>query len=286
VEDRLPRSVLGLVDGVRSSDVLLHSGGLAFYALISVAPFVVISFWAASALVGSERLEDLGTTVDALAPTGVRVTPLVTTLADVGTGLGLGALASALWPATAYGSGLVQALDRISHRPDRSLQGARGRLKALLFVVLLPAFVLSALGSTYLVTGLLGGGTALRIASWVLAAAGGFAAGTVTLVLIYRIFGPDPLPWRPLLQGAGAAALAIAAMSVGYAVYLGQGADFEERVAGSGLASVVLLALWLYLANVILLTGFCWARACAGPVPREPASGTDAATDGDDHPGG
>jgi membrane protein len=261
---RLPPTLQLFVDEARESELLLFAGGLAFYGLISLAPFVVLGFWMAGGIVGEDGLERLGESLDEIAPGGATPSNTIDTLAQVGTGVGLGALAMALWPATAYGSGLVRAFDRISHRPDRSAQGLRGRAKALLFVVLLPVFVLGALGAAYFGAALFDDGLLLMILGWVAALAFGFVAAFVALCIIYVVFGPDHLSPTAVAQGAGAAAGAIAVMSLGYVVYLGQGADFEERVAGTGLAVVVLLALWLYLANAILLGGYILTRSCSG----------------------
>lgn len=239
---------------------------------------MVISFWIAGGIVGEDAIGDLGDNVDDFTPGGADISGVTDSLAGIGTGVGIGALAAALWPASAYGSGLVRAFDRICERSNRSLPGVRGRLNALLLVLLLPAFVLGALGASYVASGLLGDGAALTVLGWLLALVAAFAAALATISLIYAIFGPGNLPLRAVLQGAGAAAAAIAVMSLGYVVYLGHGADFEERIAGSGLASVVLLALWLYLANAILLTGFALARSCAGSGDQAGGSKAAAST--------
>ncbi|MGY6500395.1 MAG: YihY/virulence factor BrkB family protein [Acidimicrobiales bacterium] len=264
VVERLPGPVGALIEEARESEILLYAGGLAFYALISIAPFVVIGFWIAGAIVGEEGLSELGDNLDEIAPSGATPSNVIDTLAQVGTGAGLGALAAALWPATAYGSGLVRAFDRISHKPKQTVQGLRGRAKALLFLVLLPAFVLGGLASSYLAASLLDGSGPMLVLGWALALVAGFVAALVVTFVMYQVFGPGRLPMVATVQGAAAAAGALALMSLGYVVYLGQGADFEERVAGSGLASVVLLALWLYLANIIVLLGFSFARSRAG----------------------
>jgi membrane protein len=261
---RLPPTLQMFVDEARESELLLFAGGLAFYGLISLAPFVVLGFWMAGGIVGEDGLERLGERLDEIAPSGANPSNTIDNLAQVGTSVGIGALAVALWPATAYGSGLVRAFDRISHRPKRSVQGVRGRAKALLFVVLLPVFVLGALGAAYFGAALFDDGVAFMVLGWVAALVLGFVAAFVALGIIYVVFGPDHLSPKAVAQGAGAAAAAIAVMSLGYVIYLGQGADFEERVAGTGLATVVLLALWLYLSNAILLGGYVLARSCSG----------------------
>lgn len=262
-QDRLPDSISKLIDEAREAEVMLFAGGLAFYALISIAPFIVISFWITGELVGEDRIEELGENIDEMAPGGADVSGAFDSLAQVGAGVGFMAIIAALWPATAYGSGLVRAFDRLSHKPERSAQGVRGRLKALMFVVLLPGFLLAALGASYVASGLLDNGI-LLVVGWILALIAGTLAGAIVLSIIYWVFGPEKLSLRSTGIGALAASGAIAVMSLGYLIYLGQGADFEERVAGSGFAAVVLLALWLYLANIILLVGYAYCRSCEG----------------------
>jgi membrane protein len=282
--DRLPPSLSSLLESARENEILLYAGGLAFYGLVSIAPFVVIGFWIAGMVVGEDSMQQLGENIDELMPAGTNVSSVVSSLSGVGPSVGFMALVAALWPATAYGSGLVRAFDRISHEPERSMQGVRGRAQALLFVVLLPALLLGALAVSYLATGLFDGGTAGMVAAWALAIAAGFAVTFVVLSVIYVVFGPTRLPAGATATGAAAASAVLAVMSLGYVVYLGQGADFEERVAGSGFAAVVLLALWLYAANAILLVGFTLARSCAGagPDPEEVGEQPSSADDQSD----
>lgn len=262
--ERLPDTWQRLVTTAREKEILLYAGGLAFYGLVSVAPFVVISFWIAGAFVDDEQFSRLGENIDEYAPGGADFGGAIESLAQVRHGIGVGALFAALWPATAYGSGLVRAFDRIAERPERNFKGVHGRVRALVFVVLLPLFVLGALGASFLATTVFDDGWLAMLGAWTLAVVAAFVAGTIVHATIYELFGPDRLGPRAVLQGAAAAAAGIAAMSLGYVIYLGEGADFEEQVAGSGFAAVVLLALWLYLANVILLVGYTLARSCAG----------------------
>lgn len=258
---RLPKPIRDTARAAKNTNLLLYAGGLAFYALISVAPTIVIAFWIAGWFVGEDSLEELGENLSELGGGNIELGPTFSQMAGVGTGIGFVAIMAALWPATAYGSGLVRAFDDISEG-DRSAKGLRGRAKAMLLIALVPFFVLGALGTSYVVTGLVGDGAAGTVAGWALALVAGWLASGAVLVLLYRVFGPLPLAWKSLVLGAAVTAAAISVMSLGYTVYMGQGADFEERVAGSGLAAVVLLGLWLYLANLLLLTGYFVAREC------------------------
>jgi YihY family inner membrane protein len=274
--DRLPPTLAALVRSVREKEVLLYAGGLAFYGLVSIAPFLVISFWIAGFFVDEDGFRQLGDQIDDMTPSGTNMSGAIQSLATVGAGIGIGALVSALWPATAYGSGLVRAFDRVSEHGERDFKGAHGRFRALLFVVLLPAFLLGALGTSYVVAGLFGDGIWLTLLAWAAALVAGFVAAFLAIGTIYLVFGPGLMEARAIAAGAAAAAAALALTSLGFVVYLGQGADFEERVAGSGFAAVVLLSLWLYLANVILLLGYTLACSASGDTP-DPTEGSAGA---------
>lgn len=278
--DRLPPTLAALVQSVREKEVLLYAGGLAFYGLVSIAPFLVISFWIAGWFVDEDGFRQLGDQIDDMTPSGTNMGAAIQSLATVGTGIGIGALVSALWPATAYGSGLVRAFDRVSEQGERAFKGAHGRARALLFVVLLPAFLLGALGTSYVVAGLFGDGIWLTLLAWAAALVAGFVAAFLAIGTIYLVFGPGLMEARAIATGAAVAAAALAVMSLGFVVYLGQGADFEERVAGSGFAAVVLLSLWLYLANVILLLGYALACSASGDTP-DPTEGSGGRDDED-----
>jgi membrane protein len=270
--ERLPGFLPAFVKRVRSADLLLFAGGLAFYGLISLAPLVVLSFWVTGSLVGEDRMEQLGENLAEMAPAGAEIEGFFDQMATLGARVGLGALVAALWPATAYGSGLIRAFDRISHAPRRSMQGIRGRAKTLALLALMPLLLLGALFASYVATGTMNDGVVGMMLAWLLALTGGMAAGFVAITLIYWLFGPDEIAWRHLAVGSLLAAGGIAVMSLGYVVYMGEGADFEERIAGSGLAAIVLLGVWLYLANIIILAGYCLAterHAAAHPEEDE-----------------
>jgi membrane protein len=266
VEDRLPPSAVDVIERLRNGDVLLFAGGLAFYSLVSTVPSLLLIAWITGSLLGEDRVERLAERLGELAPGDVEIEDFIQSLLQVGMGVGVIALLVALWPATAFGSGLTRSFDALSVDRDPVLHGLRGRARALVVLAVLPLFVLGALGAAYLSTGLLGDGAAGTIAGWALAIVSGTFISWVAIVALYWWFGPAELAFRALAVGAAATAVAIALMSLGYLVYLAYGTNWEERVAGTGLAAMVLLSLWLYLANLLLLGGYCLALAL-GPGP-------------------
>ena len=252
--EKLPEPVRGIVQRMRREDVVLTAAGLGFYALVSIAPVVVLSLWLTSLLLGDERLHRLGQELSRIAPKDVGADQALQQVAEQGTRLGLAAAILGLWPATSYGSGLVRAFERLGPDRDRERTPMRGRLLTL--VVLLPAFTLGSILLAFAGVGLIGDGGVQDALGIGLALVGGFTGAVVGCFLIYVVFPPDRLPWRRILKATLVAATGITAATLALVSYMAFGANFTDHYASSGLASVVLLAVWLFVANVMLLAGF------------------------------
>ena len=258
-----------LIERLRDEDVVLSAAGLAFYALVSVAPLVVLSLRLATLLVGDDAVRRAGDELARLAPGKLGIDKAFTSVAEAGTGIGFTAALIALWPASAYGAGLVRAFDRLTGA-DRQAPGLRGRLLSLVVLGVLPVFVLATLGLVALAPRFLGRGVLPTIGGWLLGVTAAFAMLTAFHALVYRVFAPKRPNPRRLLEGAVTAAAGVTLLSLAYAAYLQLAADFGSRYITSGLAAVVLLAVWLYLANGLLLVGY---RGVVAPAPRKGAKG-------------
>lgn len=246
------REFLRVVTGEK--DLLLIAAGLAFYGLISVVPLAIVSMWIASLIAGSQQVDQLAQMAAQLTPQEVGVDRAIRRMAEMGSGVGASAIIAAIWPATAYGSGLRRAISRMSAAEEhRELPGLIGR--ALLILVILPIFVLGTLAGTFAVTTVFQDGLS-RVAGWVLALANAVIGSGIVAVIIYRVFPPDRPSWREIFRGAAFTAAGIAVLSIGFTVYLAFGANFKEHYAISAMAAVVLLGLWLFLANAVLLAGY------------------------------
>jgi membrane protein len=252
----------------RADDVFLYASALAFYGLISVAPLVVVALWVTSLLASDAQVRDIADDLARFAPASLGADRAFERIADLGTGLGLLAVAAALWPATAYGSALARVLDRLAREP--AVTGLRTRGAALLLVALVPVLMLGSLVASYAGAATLDDSGAEIILGLLLAVAAGFAAAIATVAVIYRFFPPRPAPWRATLRGALIAAGSISMLSAGYAAYLRLGVNFERRYASDALAAVVLLGLWLFAVNTALLLAF--RSAC---VDRSSRPGTN-----------
>jgi membrane protein len=238
--------------------VFLFAAALAFYGLISVAPLVVVALWVTTLVVGAAKVHQVAVHLARLAPPAVGVDHALQRAANLGATLGFAAVAAALWPATAYGAGLVRVLNRLGGEQDR--RGLRGRGAALLIVFLLPVFVLGSLVAGYVGAATLGDSAAEVVIGLGLGFLLSFAGTVAAVAAIYAVFPRTPPAWRDTVRGALVAAGSIAVLTVGYVAYLRLGANFERRYASDALTSVVLLGLWLYAANIAILVGYRIAR--------------------------
>jgi membrane protein len=254
IQARLPDPLERVVERARGDDILLFSAGLAFYALISVVPLAIFCLWVVSLLLGDDRVREIAQQISRSAPEGLRAGQFFQRVAELGVSLGVPALVTGLWPATSYGAGLRRAFERLSKRDKKELKGLRGR--GLVLIVLLPVFVVGTLVASFAGTVFLGESAALQAVGYVAALATGSLAAALSVALIYRIFPADRLGARSIWRGTLFAATSISLLSVLFTLFLNLGANAEEHFATSGMATIVLAGLWLFLANALLLVGF------------------------------
>lgn len=254
VEGRLPRWARDAIERSRGHDLVLFASGLAFYAIVSLAPLTILTIWIAGMVLGDDGVARLARAVEEIAPPGLGAHSAITTVADAGTSAGLPAAIAGLWPATAYGSGVARAFLRLSPHRRRKFKGLRAR--GLLLVVLLPLFVLGGLVGSFVGSAIVGGEGIQRVIGWVLALGTGFLGVGSATVLLYKIFPPEPLSWAAALKGTAVAAGGISILSLGFTVYLSLAPDVSGSYGGAGLAGLVLLGLWLFLSNIMLLFGY------------------------------
>ena len=251
-EAALPQRVRSLVQRLGNREILLVASSLAFYGVVSALPLLMLSFAAVEAVAGDDALERFADLAADTGPegTGEFLEPLI----SGGGRLTLVTVLFTLWPATVYGGGLRRALMRWSSQSDL-VPGLRGRIMGLGLVLLLPALLLAGLPLMFTLSTLAGNGAASVILGWLAALVAGAVFGTVLASLLYRAFTPDTLSWKDTATGAALAATTTAVFSMLFVIYLSIG-NTEERFGGGATAVVVLIGLWLFIANILLLSGY------------------------------
>lgn len=252
VDRRLPRRVSSLVRRLADGEILLTSSSLAFYGLVSALPLLLIAFAVVEWIAGDDALQRFADQATQTGPEGTG--RFFDQLVETGGSLTIATVVFSLWPATAYGGGLRRALLRYSDRGD-VLPGLRGRLLGLGFVLFLPVLVLSGLPLLFFLSTLSGDGVWATALGWVVVFATGGLIATGIATVVYRVFSRHELDLRDTVAGAAFTGAILAAYSVLFVVYLEVG-EAEERFGGGTVAIVVLLGVWLFGANTLLLSGY------------------------------
>ncbi|MCO7219944.1 YihY/virulence factor BrkB family protein [Klenkia sp. PcliD-1-E] len=252
VVDRLPGPVVTFGRWLGSPEFSTVSAALAFYALVSLPPMVLIAFWVAGLVVDDATLQGLGNQVSGRTPDQLPIGDVLRGLIDVASRIGPVAVLSAVWPATAYGAALARAFTEVTPQTNEKIRGLRGRLLALAVIAVLPVAVFSGLAALFVVPRLLGSG-------WQLTALLGLGV-LVLLVgvisLVYWLFQVRDTRWDDVVLGALLAAGLVGLSTAVYLGYLTWFADFTERYGASSLATLVLLGFWLLIGNAVLLVGY------------------------------
>lgn len=249
---KVPEPLLRLGRWVKSDELFTTSSSLAFYALLSLPPMILIGLWVVGAFVPDSALDGLGRDVEGRTPQALPVGDVVRGLVDVATQVGWLAVLSAVWPATAYGAALGRAFTAVAPESDRSIRGWRGRLLSLAVVALLPLVVFAALAVFSFGPQVLGSGGLLTA----VAGAGAVLAFTLAVAVIFSLYQLRDTSVSDIAVGAVLASGLQLLVTAGYVLYLTTFADFEERYGTSSLAVVVLLGIWLLLSNAVLLVAY------------------------------
>ena len=253
IDRYVPEPVQRFVEWLRSDDFFSTSSSLAYYAMISLAPMVLVALWVVGGFVDDATLETLGSDVDESSPDQLPVGDVIRSLIEVATTVGILAVLGALWPATAYGAALARALGRITPDQERRVQGLQGRLFALAIVGLMPLAVFAGLALFFLGPRLLPDAGAWLPAAF---AVGSYLVVLVVVAVIFTLFRLVDTRPSDIAVGALVTATLMAVATGVYLVYLELFADFEENYGASSLATTVLLGLWLMVVNAMLIVGY------------------------------
>ena len=239
---------------------------LAYYAVFSMAPLLVITVAVAGMVLGAEAAE--GRLVAELQQT---LSPMVArAIAET---LGYAHLTQSGWLATLIGAGVLlfgavgvftqlqSSLNEIwgvKAKPGLSWWVAiRMRLMSFLLVGVLGALLLASLAastalaavSAYLPSAKLPGGFSLLA---LLNAVASFALLTLLFALVYKLLPDVRFAWRVVWVGAVMTAVLFSAGNYLIGLYLGR-SSVASAYGAAG--SLVVLLLWVYYSSQVLLFG-------------------------------
>ncbi|MDX1659527.1 MAG: YhjD/YihY/BrkB family envelope integrity protein [Nitriliruptorales bacterium] len=251
VSARLPQPLQPVLERLVERDILLAGSSLAFYGLVSLLPLLLIAFATVDAVAGGDTLTRF--TRQAVQSGSTAVGSFVGDLTDQSGSLSWVTVLAALWPATAYGGGLRRALVRTTEG-EESAPGLWGRLMGLGLVFVLPAIVLAGMPLTFFLVEVTSTTAAGFLLGWGLALLVGVVAGTGVAAAIYGVFAPQDFGFIDTIRTAALVATVTTLFSLGFVLYLRVG-SVEQRFGGATTGAVVLMGVWLFVANVLLLAG-------------------------------
>lgn len=241
------------------------AAALAYYALLSLAPLLVISIGVAGWFLGADAAKgrvagELGGIVGGQAAQGIQS---VVASADTPTrgivSTVVGAVTLLVGASGVFGQ-LQTSMNRIWEVKAKAGRGIWGEIKGrffsftmvlgvafLLLVSLVLSSVLSAFG-TVLADTLPGGAVLWQIINFVI------SLGVVTLVfaLIFKVIPDAQVRWRDVWLGAAVTAVLFAIGKQLLGLYLGKAAVGSSYGAAG---SIVALVVWVYYAAQILFVG-------------------------------
>ena len=247
---------------------------LAFYAIFSIAPVIVLAFTAASLVLGSEAAQgwltqEIESTVGRTVAGAIQATAQytyrsgssvpATILSIVFFGFGATGLFSQLQSA-------LNAIWEVEPKPGRGLRkDLHDRFGSFLAVLGISALLLADLLVTAVLSSL---GQMLPSSStpegfplwWAVTFAVSWAFLTLAIALVYRILPDAKIAWRDVWVGAGSSGLLLLLGNHLIGWYLAA-AGIASVYGAAG--SIVIVLLWVYYSSQVVLFGAVFTRVYA-----------------------
>ena len=245
---------------VLSDRLQVSSAGIAFFAVLSIAPVLVTALSIYGAINTPEQaLEQMSDVAGRLPPdlqplVAEQLTTITTASTQLHTFRGLTGLVIALWTATTAASFLVDALTHAYHETET--RGFLHRTGIALAVVLGGAVLI---GAVLAVAGVVartldGTPSAVRTLASLLAWPALATVMIAALAVLYR-FAPDRqrARWRWISGGATIATLLWLGTSIGLFAYVQSLGNYESTYGS--LAGVAISMFWLWISVFLVILG-------------------------------
>ncbi|WP_216870353.1 YihY/virulence factor BrkB family protein [Modestobacter excelsi] len=245
---------------VVSDRLMVQSAGVAFFAILSIAPVLVTAISVYGAVNTPEQALQQLSRVTRMLPTELRpmvadqLTTITTASTQVHTWSGLTGLVVALYTATTAMTYLIDGLTLAYH--EKETRGFLRRSGLALLFVLGGAVVLGALVTAAgALSGSLSGApgvvrTLAPVLAWLCLA----GVMTAVLAVLYR-WGPDRkgARWRWITGGSAVATLLWLATTLGFFAYVERLGNYQSTYGG--LAGVAISMFWLWATVFLVIAG-------------------------------
>jgi membrane protein len=261
VEKRVRRADGGLAAALLKrfidADLVSQSAALSFYAILSLAPLLLLLLWFTQSLLPSGQDALLDQIALLAGDEGRRVASAILAAAqrtpDPRSIAGWGSIGLLLVGASAVFAQLQDVLNRVFRTEAERLPGLRAWLRKRVFSFGL----LLAVGFLLLVSMTVN--TALQLAfarvDWmlpVLAQVGGFLVYTLAFALMYHFVPDRPVRWRMAVLGGAMTAAMFAVGRYAIALYLEHA---NPASAYGSMGTLALAMLWIYYAGLVVFVG-------------------------------
>ena len=268
---RLLKQTVSAWYGARTIEL---GAALAFYAVFSIAPVIVLAFTAASLVLGKDAAQDrvtqeIESTVGHTVAVAIQATAQYTYQSGSGVPATVLSIVFFAFGATGLFLQLQSALNEIwevKPKPGRRLRGllhdrfgsflAILGISALLLAELLVTAALAAIGQVLPSSLTLQGSPLWRAVTFVVS----WAFLALAIALVYRILPDAKIAWRDVWVGAGIRALLFLLGNHLIGRYLE--ATSVTSVYGAA-GSIVIVLLWVYYSSQVVLFGAEFTRVYA-----------------------
>jgi membrane protein len=281
--DRLIRFGKDVVNGWLEAEAFTLAASLAYYAIFSIAPLLLIAIHIASLFLDRTAVVE-GLTSELTGVIGPSGSSAITQMLEAaGTGqpegwTGVVSIAVLLFAATGFVGSLQDALDKIWDAPPRPggiWTFIRSKLLSFSLVLAAAFMLLVSLLLSTAVTALAGSvTTTLGVAEGVVVvviAVTNFLLSALIFAAIFKFVPSVPVTWQAAAAAGIFTAILFAAGRFALAWYLGREAEASAYGAAT---SLVLLLIWVYYSAQILFLGAQFSQSFQGTSSRRrPARG-------------
>lgn len=273
-----PRLARDLIAQSGRHNTSLLAAALAFYALFSLFPLLLLLVSATGYLLPTWNAESalLGVVREYLPAAEDLVRKNLQQLVSARAASGITGLVGVFWVASNVFSVLTVTLNQIWEAPLRP-QFWLQKLLGMAMVLVAGLIVLGSLTAAALAAALARSLSSLPALGWLaelLSLLSSVAFPLATLILIalsYRLLPGTRPPWGPVLLSSFFVTALLQVVRFGFAWYVSTFGRYQ--LIYGALASVIIVAFWMYLASVIYLYGAEFAALLSGwPQPRPPRS--------------